>query len=412
MKDRRFHRLWASATVSAFGDRVSELALPLIAVVALDATPAQAGLLTAAIWTPNLLGLLIGSWVDRRTHRRRILVAADLLRAAVLLSLPAAHWLGVVTFAQLIVVALLSGLGQVLFMAAYQSFFVTLVPPDRYVDANSKLSLTDSASQIAGPPLAGVLVQAVTAAGAILADALSFLASAALLSRIRTTPAAPARDRTPLLSDARDGLRYVLTHPYLRPALACVTTVNFFTFVAAALFVLFASRTLGLPSGLIGLAFGLAALGGLVGALLAPSLSHRYGPGPLACLGAVLFPAPIALTALASGPRWQAVTVAVLFQSLSAAGVMLLDINLNAVQTAVTADHMRSRASGVFATVNYGIRPLGALTGGFLGGWIGIRPTLVVAGVGGSLACLWLIRSPVARVRSVAELSPAGTLVP
>ena len=206
MTGNRFRRFWAAATISAFGDRVSELALPLIAVVALDATPAQVGLLTAAIWTPNLLGLLIGSWVDRRTHRNRILIAADLLRAAVLLTLPVAHWLGVVTFTQLIVVALVAGVGQVLFTAAYQPFFVSLVTPERYVDANSKLSLSRSASELAGPPIGGVLVQILSAPGAILVDVVSFLASAVLLGRIRAAPA-PPRERTALLAEIVDDRR-------------------------------------------------------------------------------------------------------------------------------------------------------------------------------------------------------------
>src|SRR5690348_10634403 len=142
MINRRFAAFWAGQTISQFGDRISELALPLIAVVALAATPTQVGLLTAAVWAPNLLSLLVGSWADRRTHRKRILVAADVLRALVLLSLPVAHWFGVVTLGQLFAVALLAGGGQVLYMSAYQSFFVSLVDRDRYVDANSKLSIS------------------------------------------------------------------------------------------------------------------------------------------------------------------------------------------------------------------------------------------------------------------------------
>ena len=400
MRDRRFGSLWAGETISQFGDRISELALPLIAVVALAATPIEVGLLTAAVWAPKLLGLLVGSWTDRRSHRKPILVGADLLRAAVLLSLPVAHWFGAVTLAQLFAVAILAGGGQVLFMSAYQSFFVSLVDRERYVEANSKLSISRSASFVAGPALGGYLIQLLTAPVAVLVDAVSFLASALLIGRIRTEPA-PVGGSSSLLADARAGLRYVMTHRYLRAGLACVTTLNFFTFAAQALLVLFASRTLGLPSGLIGLAFGVGALGGLLGAVVTPRLSRRYGVGRVLVAGAILFPAPTAALALAHGPHWLAATTIGLAEAVSAAGVMPFDINLNAVQTAVTADPMRSRVSGVFSTINYGSRPLGAVAGGLLGSALGVRPTLLIAGVGGALCCLWLLGSPIPRIRKV-----------
>jgi MFS family permease len=403
---RRFRRLWAGETISQFGDRISELALPLIAVVTLSATPTQVGLLTAAVWTPNLLSVLVGSWVDRHAHRKRLLVAADLLRAAVLASLPVAHWLGVVTLAQLFVVALLSGAGQVLFSAAYPSFFVSLVDRSRYVEANSKLSMSRSASFVAGPALGGLLIQVLTAPVALLADAVSFLLSALLIGRIRVA-ATPVEPRRSLLADARAGLRYVFSHPYLRAGLGCVTTVNFFGFVAQALVVLFATRTLGLPVGIIGLALGIGALGGLAGAALAPRLSRRFGVGRMLLLGAILFPAPTAALALARGPIEVAATVLAAAEAIAGCGVMLMDINLNSVQAAVMADEMRSRVAGVFGTVNYGARPLGAMVGGLLGSSIGLRPTLLIAAMGGMLGALWLLPSPLPRVRTMESLTPA-----
>lgn len=414
MINRNFRRLWTGDLISQFGNRVSELALPLIAVVTLAATPAQVGLLTAAVWAPNLLGVLAGSWVDRQPHRRPILIGADLLQAAALVSLPVAYWFGMVTLAQLFAVALLSGAGQVLSMAAYQSFFVTLVDRDRYVEANSKLSISRSASFVGGPALGGYLVQVLSAPVAVLADALSFLASAFFLTRIPATRAPVRAERPSFLTDVRDGLHYVLHHPYLRAALGCVTTVNFFTFACQALAVLFASRTLGLPPGVFGLAFGLGAVGGFLGAVLAPRLSRRYGVGRVVLAGSILFPAPIAVMALAGGPHWLAATIIAGGEALSSAGVMLFDINLNAVQTAVTADAMRSRVAGVFGTINYGARPLGAVTGGLLGSWLGVRPTLLIAAAGGTLCFLWLLPSPIPRIRALAEIDhadPAPALI-
>jgi MFS family permease len=179
--------------------------------------------------------------------------------------------------------------------------------------------------------------------------------------------------------------------------------------MAQALIVLFASRTLGLTAGLIGLAFGLGALGGLLGAVAAPRLSGRYGIGRMVVAGAILFPAPTAAVALAGGPDPVAFTVLLVAQAVAGFGVMVFDINLNSVQAAVTADALRSRVAGVFGTINYGARPLGAVLGGLLGSAIGVRLTRLVAAAGGMLACLWVLRSPIAGLRTLPAAEPVLT---
>ena len=406
-RDRRFATYWTGQTISQFGDRISELALPLIAVATLAASTTQVGLLTAAVWAPNVVSLFVGSWVDQQQHKRRLLIAADLGRAAVLLSLPIAHVLGVVTLAQLFIVAVLSGLGQVLFQTSNQPFFVALVRRDQYIEANSLLSTTRSASFIAGPAVGGGLIQAVTAPVAVLLDALSFVASAVLLRRVRVTerPVAAAEAES-LLRRAWEGMRFVVRDPYLKASLGCATTVNFFNFMASALLILFASRELGLPAGVIGLAFGLGGVGGIVGAVVASRLSRAIGVGRAIVLGGIVFSAPIAFIPLAQGPTWAKAGVLVLAEFVSAAGVMWFDINANALKASVIPDELRSRVTGAYATVNYGIRPLGAVAGGLLAEVIGTGATLVVAAVGGSLAVLWLLPSPIPGVRTVDELEP------
>jgi MFS family permease len=409
--NRPFRSLWLGETISQFGDRVTELALPLIAVTMLGATAGQVGALTAAVWLPNLLALFVGAWVDRRTHKRRLLVAADLVRAAVLLSLPVCYLVDALSLTQLYVVALLTGAGQVLFSMAYQSFFVALVPAQSYIDANSKLSLSRAGSFVAGPALGGGLVQALTAPVAVVVDAVSFLGSALLIGRIQATPEAqPMRGTASMAGLVREGLHLVVRHPILRAALACTTTVNFFTFMANALLILFASRELGLPAGAIGLAFGIGALGGIAGATLAPLVSRLIGIGRAAIIGAALFPAPMALMALASGPTWAKVAWLAVAELLSSIGVMLMDVNLNALNARVTPDDARGRRAGAYSAVNYGIRPLGALVGGALGTAIGLRPTLVLAGAGGVLSAVWLLASPVRRIATLDAIEPPQPL--
>ncbi|MFJ8603923.1 MFS transporter [Streptomyces shenzhenensis] len=408
-RDRRFRRFWAGQSVSQFGDRITELALPLIAVGALHASAHQVAWLTALIWTPNLLAIVLGAWVDHRIHKRRLMVLADLVRAAVLLSLPAAYLLGTVTLRQLYAVAVLSGAAGVLFNTAYPPFFVHLVPRSSYVDANSKLSASRSASFVAGPAIGGALVQALTAPVAIVVDALTFLASAVLIGRlsIDEPPAAHGPAALPLLRRAREGLMLVVRHPVLRASLGCAATVNFFTFVAGSgLIVLFASRTLGLTAGVIGIAFGIGAIGSLLGAVIAPRISRRIGVGRSIVVGAVLFPAPVAIAAAADGPLWARAGTLAAAEFLSGIGVMLFDVNLNSLQADVIPDGVRSRVAGAYSTINYGIRPVGALLGGFLATLIGLRVTLLVAAVGGSLSLLWLLPSPIPRIHSLTPDDP------
>lgn len=405
----RFRSFFVAHAISQFGDRISELAFPLLAVLVLDATPAQVSVLTALVWLPNLTGIFLGAWVDGRAHKKRLLVAADLIRAALLVTVPVAFAFDAGTLTQLYAVALLTGAASVLFNTAYPAFFVLLVDRSRYIDANSALSASRSVSFIAGPALGGVLVQALTAPVAILVDAVSFVASALGIGRIRPDDAArTARGDDPepgtLWHRARDGLRFTLRHPVLRASLGCTTTVNYFSFVFSALLVLFASRTLGLPSALLGLALGAGAVGGLLGAVVAPRLSARIGVGRSIVAGAIVFPASISLVAVADGPLWARVGLLGAAEFFSGLGVMLFDVNLNALNAAVIPDGLRSRVAGAYSTVNYGVRPLGALTGGALGTWLGLRPTLWIAAVGGILCVLWLLPSPIPKVRSLDDL--------
>ncbi|MEU0397506.1 MFS transporter [Streptomyces sp. NPDC006208] len=406
-RDRRFRRFWAGQSISQFGDRITELALPLIAVGALHASANQVAWLTALIWTPNLLAIVLGAWVDHRVHKRRLMVLADLVRAAVLLSVPAACLLGAVTLSQLYAVALLTGAAGVLFNTAYPPFFAHLVPRSSYVDANSKLSAGRSASYVAGPAIGGVLVQALTAPVAVVVDALTFLASAVLVGRVSIDEPPAAHDQVapPLLRRAREGLVFVVRHPVLRASLGCAATVNFFTFVAGSgLIVLFASRNLGLTAGVIGMAFGIGATGSLLGAVIAPKVSRRLGVGRSIVVGAVLFPAPVAIAAAAGGPLWA--RAGALAAVLSGVGVMLFDVNLNSLQADVIPDGMRSRVAGAYSTINYGLRPVGAVLGGLLATLIGLRVTLLIAAVGGALS---LLPSPIPRTHS---LTPDNPVVP
>jgi MFS family permease len=403
-RDREFRTFWSAQTVSEFGDRITELALPLIAVTLLEATPTEVGLLTAAVWAPNLVSLFIGTWVEERRNKRGLMIGADLFRLVVLLSLPLAYWLGLLTLWQLYAIALLAGTAHVVFNTAYAAFFVRLVRPQDYLEANSKLSATRSLSFMGGPAVGGILIQLISAPVTIVVDALSFLVSAIQIGRLRIAQGAIRPLEEPLLKRALGGMRYLFANPYLAASLGCATTVNFFNLMGSALLILFASRYLELSAGVIGMALGVGATGGLLGAIFAGRLARAIGVGRLIAIAIVFFTAPMALIALAGGPAWLKAVELAVAEFVAAFAVMCFDVPLGALQASVIEDRLRSRVSGAFLSINYGVRPFGAIAGGLLGDWLGPRETLLLSSFGGLLAMLWLLRSPILKVRSIAEL--------
>ena len=400
-----FRRFWAGQTVSLFGDQISLLALPLVAVLVLDAGAADMGYLAAAALAPHLLfSLPAGVWLDRVARRRRIMIAADLLRAALVASVPLAYALDALTFAQLYAVAFLTGSLAVAFDISYSTIFVSVVPRPDYVEANALLNGSRSLSFVGGPSLAGFLVQLVGAPATLVADAISYLASALFLGRVQASepPLAPGHDGS-VRARVAEGVRFIADHPIFRPSLLAVATINLFNFMFFALFVLYATRGLGIAPGTLGLVLGAGAVGGILGALVASRIGRRLGIGGAFALGCVLFPAPLVLVPLADGPEWLVLGMLFAAEFLSGLGVMILDINAGAIIPALTPHRLRSRATGAFRFVNYGVRPLGALIGGALGSAIGLRPTLWIATVGAIAGALWLLPSPVPGLRELPE---------
>ena len=395
-----FVRFWAGQTISVFGDQISALAIPLTAVLALDASALEVGILTALSWLPHLLfSLPAGVWIDRRAHRRGNMIVADLLRGAALATIPVAWWLGALAIWHLLAVAFVVGSLTVFFDLSSASFFVALVHRSQYVDANSKFSTTRSLSYIAGPSTAGFLVQVFTAPVALLADAFSFLVSAIALRGVHVREPEIDRNGTSARDDLAAGFRYLAHEPVLRAGVACTSIINFFSFFVFAIFVLYASRTLDLSAGVIGVVLGAASFGALAGALIAPRVGRRLGIGRAVVLGAVLFPAPMALFPLAHGDAWLAGSMLLAGEFLASVGVMIFDVNQNSLSAMITPNEVRSRVVGVSRFFNYGTRPFGALLGGVLGAAIGLRPTLWMGVVGCLAGVLFLLASPMPRIR-------------
>jgi MFS family permease len=399
LRGRDFRRFWLGESISLIGDQITLIALPLVGVLALHADAAQMGYLGAAALIPNLLfSLHAGAWLDRRGRRRQAMIVTALARAALLATIPVAYWLGALTMAQLYVVSFLVGTLSVFFFVAYSTLFVSLVPRDRYLEASSLLHGSRAFSFVAGPSIGGVLVQIFSAPGALIADAVSFLVSAFSLGSIHPTePPTEEAQR----GHVKAGIAYIRRSPIIRASLLATATINFFNFVFWALFFLYATKTLGVGAGLLGLVLGAASVGGVLGSILTGRISRRIGVGPAFIAGSVLFPAPLVLVPLAGGAEWTILAFLFAAEFLSGFGVMVLDITANSIKAALVPDRLRARVSGAYMVVNYGVRPIGALAGGALGTWIGLRPTLWIASLGAIAGVLWLLPSPVLRLREL-----------
>jgi MFS family permease len=406
LRDRMFRFYWSAQSISMVGDQVTGIALPLVGVLTLHVSPGQMGLLTALVWAPNLVfALHAGALADRWGRRRRVMIAADLGRALLLASVPAAWALGLLTVAQLYAVAFAAGTLSVFFQVSDAALFVCVVDRGRYVEANSLVHGSRAASFMAGPSLGGVLTQAVSAPFALLTDAASFLGSAALLGAI--TPSEPP----PQAAEAGHlaaGVRFIRATPALAYELASTATVNFFNFAFFALFLLYATRSLHVQAGTLGVILGLGAVGGLVGAAVTGPATRRLGIGPTFILGSVLFPAPLVLVPLAGGPHTLVIALLFLAEFGSGFGVMMLDIAVGSITSAIVPAHLRSRVQGAYTLVNYGVRPLGSLAAGAAATAIGVHETLWIATLGGALSALWLVPSPFPRMHALPDRAPTS----
>jgi MFS family permease len=394
-----FRRFFLGQSVSMLGDQITGIALPLTAVLALHASAGQMGALTTAYLVPNLLfSLHAGAWVDRRGGRRNVMLATDVGRALLIGSVPVAYALGHLTWAQLYAVAFLTGSLSVLFFVAYGAMIQMIVPRDQYVEANSLVHGSRAFSFLAGNSLGGVLVQLLRGPYAFATDALSFLWSALFLRRMQIDepPGAP-----PEAGGLTAGARWIRNNPIIRADLLGVATLNFFNFIFFALFVLYATRDLHVRPASLGLVLGAGSVGTLSGSFVTARVARRLGVGRTFVLGCFLFPAPLILVPAAGGPHWLVLGCLFVAEFCSGIGLMLLDIMAGTMSAGLIPQPLRSRVSGAFMVVNYGVRPLGTSVGGVLGSTIGLRPTLWIATVGSLAGLLWLLPSPVMSLREV-----------
>ena len=399
-----FLKLWSAETVSQFGTQISQLALPLAAIDVLHASAFEVAALATVEFLPFLLvSLPAGVWVDR-LPRRPILVVGDLARAGLLLSIPIAYFFDALTIWQMYAVGFFVGIATVFFDVAYQSYLPALVERRQIVDGNAKLEISRTGAQFGGPGFAGLLIGWLKAPVAILLDAISFLCSALFIFAIRK-PERARDEREPrrkMRVELREGLSYVLRHPYLKNIAACTGLFNFFGSLGFAVVLVFARRELHLSPEAIGLALTLGNVGGLLAAFTATRVAARLGVGRTiissAVIGGPMFLvipfAPSGNAALAwLVPAW----------TVGAFTNVIYNVTQISLRQAITPERIQGRMNSVMRFVVWGTIPLGSFVGGVLASQIGLKSTLIVGGLGSCLPFLPVLLSPVRSVREMPE---------
>jgi MFS family permease len=400
-----FMKLWTGQSISEFGSQVSQLAIPWIAAVGLHASPLAFSLLGVLGFLPFILfALPAGVWVDR-LRRRPILIFGDAARAVLLILIPVLWAFDALRMWELLVLSFVIGIFTVFFDVAYQSYLPALVDRDQLIDGNSKLQLTVSVAQVAGPSAAGGLIAAITAPYALALDALSFAVSAIFMIRIRKPETLPERaagvPRSKMWPDVKEGLRWVVGNRWLRAIAACTGTSNFFSSVSFSIALLYLTRSLHLSAVEVGAVFGVGSVGSILGALIANRMQRKIGVGLT-----ILIPTMLASCATLSyplAPRSFPLPVLIAGQSLFGFGAVVYNITQISLRQAITPERLQGRMNAAMRWIVWGTIPLGTMAGGALATAYSLRTALWVGGIGSLFTFLPIALSSVRSIRTLPE---------
>ncbi|TMF93171.1 MAG: MFS transporter [Chloroflexi bacterium] len=397
-----FLKLWAGESVSVFGSQVTVLAVPTVAILILHAGPFQVGILSALEFLAfPTLGLVAGVYADR-LRRRPIMIICDVGRALALGSIPVAFLLNLLTLEQLYFVALLTGIFTVFFDVSYQSYLPALVDRPNLIEGNTKLEITRSTAQVAGPAVAGFLIQLIGGARAVAVDALSFFLSALALASIKKPEPEPrpstASGTSGFIPEMREGIDVVFRNPILWRIAACTATTNLGSnMVFGAVFLVFAYRQLHLSAAVVGVVFALGSVGALAGAFLAGWVARTLGIGPT--LGVTIIVGGLALLATPLALVGAPALVLATTGFIEGLTIPVYNISQVSLRQAITPDRVQGRMNATMRTIVWGTIPLGAFIGGILGTSIGLVQTIVLGGILSTLAASWIFLGPVIRLR-------------
>ena len=409
---RDFMKLWTGQSISEFGSQISQLAIPLLALISLHATTFEFAVLGVLGFMPFILfALPAGVWVDR-LRRRQILIVGDASRAVLLALIPVLWAIGELRIWELFVLQFVIGIFTVFFDVAYQSYLPALIEREDLIDGNSKLQLSVSVAQVAGPSASGALIAAITAPYAVAFDAASFVISSVFMVTMRhreNVPERPAEGHPKMWPQIKEGLHWVLGHRWLRWIAACTATSNFFGSLYFAVLLVYAVRVLHFSPLMLGAMFAVGSGGSIAGALLANRLQKRIGVGPAIVLGSLMFCFPGFIYPLA--PHRFALPLFMLAQAVVGFGGVGYNITQVSLRQAITPERLQGRMNAAMRWVVWGTIPLGALLGGAIGQWVSLKTALWVGAIGSLSAFLPVALSSVRSIREmpapVEEPTPA-----
>lgn len=379
-------RLWLAQVGSAFGSRITRTALPAIAILTLAASPSEVTAMSVLGLIPGaIIGIAAGVMIDR-ARKRRVMVAADLARAFLVLLVPVAALMSLLSMPLLYAVSFLVGAATSLFQLANSAYVPVLVGRDHLIEANSKLGATDSAAEITGPAAAGILIEWLTAPVTMVIDAFTYLWSALMLWRIRVREApggateSPAHDDVPI-SGMWAGVGIALRHPLLRPLLLAEIPRAAYVGALISLYMYYVLETLSLSPGMAGIIIGFGGVGALFGAMIASSLPRLFGFGPAIILTALVGEAAALLIPLSA----EGLTVPLLIahQLIGDAFLMAHLVLVMSLRQAVAPRQALARVNGAFAAMQGLMLPVSAVCVGFLAEAVGVTVTMWIAtGIG------------------------------
>ncbi len=401
-----FLKLWVGQSISEFGTRISRTAIPLIAVILLGGTPAQMGVLTALGSAPVLLfGLFAGVWVDR-LPRRPVMIAMDLGRLLLLLSIPVTALTGTLSMGLLYVVVPLQGIMSLIFYTAYHAYLPSLIDRADLVEGNSKLATTESLAEIGGPSVAGLLIQWISAPLSVVFDAISYLFSSISFLLIRQ-PEPPRAERpagSSALTEIREGLAVIAGNPILRVLIIGVGVRTFFGNFYGALYDIYGIRDLGMSPAVLGLVVSAGGIGALIGSLLADRIQKRLGLGRTITVMLLISGLNNLLIPLAAYAGALAPLVLIAAQIIGDGAMLIFFINDTSLRQIIVPDRLLGRTNATFGFLAQGVAPVGALVAGALAASVGAQPVLWLASFGILGIAVWVSRSAVRQLEHYGEV--------
>lgn len=409
-RDRNFLTMWGGQTLSQFGAQISELAIPVLAVLLLDASEFQVGVLNAANVAAFLLvGLPAGAWIDRM-RKRHVMIAADLVRAAALALVPVLWMLGVLQIWHLIAIVAVVGVATVFFDVSYQSIVPSLVRPNQIAEANGKLQSSYEIANITGPGIGGWLIGVITAPLAVLATAGTYVVSAIALAFTRDQETVRDHtDRGPILREIKEGLHFVFTERLLRRIVGTTGVSNFFSTLSGTLIPIFLLRELGFSPASLGLIFSLGAIGGLLGAIATPHIVRWIGEAraiPVSALGFSAVGLLLPVAALVPAVAFPLLVGQFFVMSFT---VLVYNITQVTFRQRITPARLLGRMNASVRFVVWGVMPIAALLAGALGTWLGVVPTMWIGAIGQLLSAGFVVFAPFWTMRELPDAHTAAS---